>query len=206
MGRIVLITMSICWPLAYVLIIRRAYLDKATGMPFPAFFFNLSWEGMMLFVLPVGSLTWFAVLVTFLLDWPIVIQYFIYDRPRRAVTLKGRLFWPISLAMLVVALGTTVIVTVVLEDHAGGVSAYAMNALMSVFFCKMLVDRDGLRGQSLYIAVSKAIGSAATLPTIKPHEVLLWWFGGMMLAFDVAYIVMVWIVGRRDGVDLLKRV
>jgi len=198
--------MAVGWIIAYVLIIRRAYLDKTHGMPLPALSFNIAWEGMILVLLPRDSPTWYVVLIWFLLDCVILAQYFVYARPKSYLTLRDRLFWPGSLAMLVVGIGTTVAVTISLQDYGGGITGYAMNAFMSMLFCWMLLARDSLKGQSFYIALFKFIGTGATFTYADRSDPLYAWFGLMFIGFDLAYIALVWIVGRRDGIKVLRRV
>jgi hypothetical protein len=48
--------MAICWIITYILIIRRSYIDQTYGMPYPVLYFNIAWEGMMLFFLFLGAL------------------------------------------------------------------------------------------------------------------------------------------------------
>lgn len=68
------LTLWACWTTAYVLIIRRARLDRVPAMPFPATCMNTSWEAMMLFEHEFGGLGWITVFVWFALDLVILAQ------------------------------------------------------------------------------------------------------------------------------------
>jgi hypothetical protein len=137
----------------------------------------------------------------------ILAQYFIYARQKKCFTLQERLFWPRSLAMLAVGVGTTIAVTLNFNDTSGGITAYSMNALMSISFCAMLLKRNSLQGQSFYIAFFKFLGTAITYTYIeRPIDPLFAWYGVVIIGFDLAYIALVWIIGKRDNVKLLLRI
>jgi len=201
--------MATSWTAAYALIIHRSFRDKTHGMPFPALCFNIAWEGMMLFLLERGSLIWYVVLLWFLLDGVILLQYFAYARPKERSTFstpRERLFWISSLALLAVGIGTTITVTIRFDDSSGAISAYSMNALMSILFCTMLLKRNSLEAQGLYIAILKFLGTAITFTYIDLTDPLILWFGVVIAFFDLSYIALVCMIGKRDGIKLLLRI
>ena len=194
-----------CWTLAYVLIIRRAWLDKVPAMPFPATCLNTAWEGMMLGAHEPWGLGFNTVLVWFLLDCVILVQFFVYGRPHGGTGIRDRVFWPASLAVLAVGIGTPLAIRATFDDPNGLYSAYFQNALMSVLFCTMLLQRDSLSGQSLYIALAKFLGSAVVITYGEPSDTFLIWCYAIWVVFDLAYIALLWMVARRDGIALLRR-
>ncbi|MGD9602480.1 MAG: hypothetical protein AB7O21_15190 [Gammaproteobacteria bacterium] len=195
-----------CWVSTYVLIIRRTQLDRTPGMPFFALCMNLSWEAMMLFVHEFGGPGWITVLVWLLLDIVMFCQYFVYARPRSPRALSERLFWIRSLAVVAAGVGTPVIITLHFQDFAGLIAAYFQNALMSILFCAMILSRDNLAGQSIYIAISKCLGTAVTLIYGEPSNLLLGWCYTLIVTFDLAYIALIYVVARRDGIPVWTRV
>lgn len=194
-----------CWTLAYLLIIRRAYLDKLPAMPFPATCLNVSWEGMMLFEHEFGGIGWATVFIWFVLDVVILAQYFVYARPAAPTTLADGLFWPASLATVAVGIGTPVVLKHAFDNPSGLIAAYFQNALMSILFCKMLLDRDSLRGQSIYIALAKMLGTSVTILYGEPSDAYLLWCYVLIMAFDAAYVALLCKVARRDGIRILRR-
>jgi len=195
-----------CWTLAYVLIIRRAYLDKVPGMPFAATCLNVAWEGTMLFEHPFGGLGWITVFVWFALDVVIVGQYFRYARPAAATTLADQMFWPATLALMAACLVTPVVINRAFHNPSGLIAAYFQNALMSILFCGMMLRRDSMRGQSLYVALAKLAGTSVAILYGEPSDPFLLWCYILVIAFDLAYVALIVKVARRDGVDLLRRV
>lgn len=194
-----------CWASTYVLIIRRTSLDKTPGMPFAVLCMNATWEAMMLFFHEFGGPGWITVLVWLLLDLVMFAQYFVYARPRQQKTLADRLFWARSIAMIVVGIGTPIVITMHFQNYDGLIAAYFQNALMSILFCHMILSRNSLAGQSIYIAIFKLIGTAMTLTYGEPSNMLLLWCYVLIIAFDFAYIAMILTVARRDDIAVWKR-
>jgi hypothetical protein len=157
-----------CWTLAYVLIIRRAHLDKVPGMPFAATCLNVAWEAAMLFEHPFGGLGWITVFVWFALDVVILGQFFVYGRPATATTLADQMFWPATLGLMAACMATPIVINHAFHNPSGLIAAYFQNALMSILFCGMMLRRDSMRGQSLYVAVA---GDAVCPPILQPTSV-----------------------------------
>jgi len=194
-----------CWVLTYLLIIRRAWLDKVPGMPFPATCLNSAWEGMMLYLLEFASIGWFCVFTWFVLDCVIFVQYFVYARPPAPRSMRDRIFWPWSLLMAGLCAATPAILTVRFQDFDGLIAAYFQNALMSILFCTMLLGRDSIKGQSIYVALSKFLGTLVVVTYGEPSDVLLAWCYAVIVTFDMIYVWLIYRVGRRDGIAVFRR-
>jgi hypothetical protein len=195
-----------CWTLAYVLIIRRAHLDQAPGMPFAATCLNVGWEGAMLFHHPFGGLGWITVFIWFALDLVILAQYFVYARPATATTLAEQMFWPATVGIMVTCLITPIVINHAFHDPSGLIAAYFQNALMSILFCGMMLRRDSMRGQSLYVALAKLVGTSVAILYGEPSNAFLLWCYILVIAFDLAYVALIVRVASRDGIDLLRRI
>lgn len=194
-----------CWTLAYLLIIRRAYLDKVPGMPFPATCLNTSWEGMMLFEHEFGGIGWITVFIWFALDLVIVAQYFLYARPSNVTRLADAMFWPSTLAIVAVGIGTPLVLNHAFDNPSGLIAAYFQNALMSILFCGMLLSRDSIRGQSVYIALAKMFGTSVAILYGEPSTAFLMWCWVLVMVFDLAYVWLLCKVAQRDGIRVLRR-
>ncbi|MGE3877893.1 MAG: hypothetical protein AB7I19_02445 [Planctomycetota bacterium] len=188
-----------------MLIIRRAYMDKVPAMPFPATCMNTAWEGMMLFEHDLGGLGWTTVFVWFALDLVILVQYFVYARPRRATTVADHFFWPSSLLLMIACCALPIVVHAAFADQHGLIAAYLQNAIMSILFCDMLLRRNGILGQSVYIALAKLIGTGVAILYGEPSGVFLLSCYLTIVAFDSAYVILMINVARRDGIALLSR-
>ncbi|HEY6073668.1 MAG TPA: hypothetical protein VIV15_09810, partial [Anaerolineales bacterium] len=186
---------GISWSIVYIDVINRGFRDRTYGMPFFALAFNISWEFIYSFLIYQGFPLQRAVnILWFLLDLAILYTYFWYGPDEFPKAYAG-LFLPWSLAGILSASGILYFAGTEFADVRGGTySAFAQNLMMSVLFIGMLARRDGVRGQSMYIAVFKCIGTLA--PTI-----LVWITIGSPLVlalgigcffYDLIYIVMLY--------------
>lgn len=190
------IVSGVCWTLVYIDMINRGFKDETYGMPLFALAFNISWEFIFTFLIRYGeginiqeviNATWFF------LDAVIVYTYFKYGRKYFPDTISRRWFIPWS--MVVFATGFIMVYFVGLEFTGlwGPIySAFAQNLMMSILFIGMLVKRNGVDGQSMYIAIFKLLGTVA--PTIvyvaSTGSNLVLVLGIEIFIFDVIYIVM----------------
>ena len=84
---------------------------------------------------------------------------------------------------------------IAIEFHSldGGYSAYGLNFMMSVLFIGMLLRRNDLRGQSMYTAVFKLLGTlAASILSYSyfPYSLLLTFLYVVTFLYDVLYVMM----------------
>jgi len=200
---------GIFWALAYVLILRRGFLDRTYGVPLVALCGNLSWEFIFAVVYP--SMGIHAVIngVWLLLDCVIVYQVLRYG-PAEDHPLFGR-FYLLFTVTLCTAFGLILFLIDELQDFSGIYTGLGNNLLMSVLFSEMLLRRGSARGQSLYIALSKMIGTVlASLSLLWwPHfleSALLQYLAVTVFLFDLIYLMLVYHQARSEGIEPWKRV
>jgi hypothetical protein len=186
---------GISWTVVYLDLINRGFRDRTYGMPLFALAFNFAWEFIFGFLVGEGigvqrivNITWFV------LDAIIVVTYFRYGRREYPATVQ-RWFIPWSVTAFVVAFVILFITNLEFPDFWGArYSAFAQNLLMSVLFIAMLVGRNGVRGQSMTIAVFKWLGTLA--PTIQVYgqtgSNLILVLGAAIFVYDVIYIAMLY--------------
>src|SRR5574341_250952 len=186
---------GISWTIVYIDIINRGFKDKTYGMPLFALAFNIGWEFIFGFVVGEGfSLQKVVNIVWFLLDAVIVYTYFKYGRRKFPKTVD-RFFIPWSLMAFVIAFITLYFTHLEFEDFWGArYSAFVQNLMMSVLFIGMLVRRNNVEGQSIYIATFKWLGTLA--PTIQmvlqTASTLILILGIGIFLYDVIYIGMLY--------------
>jgi hypothetical protein len=148
------------WLIAYAGIIYRGFKDKAPGMPVAALAANLSWESTYAFLLdPLGDEIHILSIPCFVLDLVIAWQGLRYG----AVQLRSpfaRTFFPV-IFFATIAMTFPIVYLTFFEFHdpLGEYNAFGINLMMSILFVAMLLGRDGAGGQSMYIAVSKWLGT-----------------------------------------------
>lgn len=190
---------GICWTVVYIEGIRLGFKERSYAIPFYALALNLAWEllhtvlGLQagLSVQTIINGVWFA------FDLGILYTYFKYGRKYFPQSLPAGSFVGWSILGLVTAL--CVEYAFIREFGAAvgaGYAAFLQNLLMSVLFIDIFVRRGNSEGQSLYIAVSKWLGTLA--PTILfgivgeggfPNgSVLILVLGIFCSVFDLLYI------------------
>lgn len=218
-------TCAFFWISTYLLIIRRGNRDRLPAMPMAAFALNICWEGIFSFVFmpddPKVTLAWGT---CFFLDVVILVQVYRYGRddfPHPGV----RAHWtPILGLALVTAFLVLMGFTAQFGDRLGWFTGFLQNLLMSVLFVAMLVRRQSVRGQSLYIALGKLLGTfVAFLLSIHwspafgtdvvdhqlraptPMPAMIPWVYPPIFFFDVLYVWLVYRQCRAENIDPWRR-
>src|SRR3984893_15241166 len=156
-----------CWTVVYMEGIRVGFRDKSYAIPFYALALNIAWELLhTVFGFQAGvSVQTTINAVRFAFDAGILCTYFKYGRKYFPRHLPAAAFVGWSIAGLVTALCVEYAFIREFGVAVGaGYSAFLQNLLMSILFIDMFVKRGNSEGQSLYIAVSKWVGTLA--PTI----------------------------------------
>lgn len=96
------------------------------------------------------------------LDSVIVFQFFKYHKNEFPNISSLKVYTSFSL-LIFSAFSIILFGTIMLGDHRGVYSAFGQNLLMSILFLVMFFKRGrGLRGQSIFIAVFKMMGTGLT--------------------------------------------
>src|ERR671919_1742394 len=197
MQTIILTIGGIFWILTYFFIISKGFKDKTYGMPLTALCANISWEFIYSFVLPSSPPQIFINYLWFGLDCVIVFQFFKYYRNEFPNLSSSKVYIVFGL-MIFSAFSIILTGAISLDDHRGVYAAFGQNLLMSVLFVVMFFKRgEWLRGQSIFIAVFKMLGTGLTSihfyifePVYQSSIVLPFLFISIFL-FDLLYTVLI---------------
>jgi hypothetical protein len=184
---------GLLWTVAYALIIRRSARDQASGMPMTALCINISWEFYYSVVAPHPAPQVYVNWVWLLFDLVIFAQFVKFGREEFEPALSPRMFLPVFAFTLLMAFFGVVATGHDLHDADGMYSAFGDNVLMSFLFIRMLLRRGDVRGQSLYIALSKGIGTFLLCIVAHgehPERHLLDVFYVGIVVLDVAYATL----------------
>jgi len=193
------------WSATYLLMIRRGFKDKTFGMPFAALCANISWEAIFAFVTPHSSPQIYINYVWFSLDVVIVYHLLKYGK-KEFPQFSSRTFYPVFVLGLGTALVMILAVGEELDDSIGMYAAFGQNLMMSVLFVTMLLGRNDLRGQSIYIALFKLLGtglSSTAFYLYRPgiqDSVLMQFLFVAIFVFDIIYFVMVYQKSKEQGI------
>jgi hypothetical protein len=147
------------WLIAYVFIIVRGFKDKTFAMPITGLCANISWEFIYAFIYePYDYANTFSI-GWFLLDIPIAWQCYVYgtkDFKNEFIRKKFRLIFFFTLVT-----AFTIVLTCFYEfkDFYGSYTGHGINLMFSILYVAMLLRRNSIDGQSLYIAVSRSLGT-----------------------------------------------
>lgn len=195
------------WAAAYILIIRRGFREKTYGMPLAALGTNLALELVFAFWIhppepDEWAWLWTGINIVWLaLDVVILAQVLKYG-PRENWPSR-QFFYGAVAAALFFGLAGVLAMTYQLHDWEGQYASFADNLMMSVLFINMLYQR-GIRGQSVYIALCKLVGTLAVgimYLANDPTAPLQWYLSLSALFFDGLYIVLLYRQIRSAGLN-----
>jgi hypothetical protein len=149
---------GIFWSITYILIIRQGHKDKTYSMPLAALCANISWEAIFSFIHPSSHPQLYINYVWFILDALIVLQFLKFGKlefPNFSI----KQFIASFVFALVLAFCTVLFISYEFNDWKGAYAAFGQNLMMSILFISMLLNRNSLRGQSIYIAIFKMLGT-----------------------------------------------
>jgi hypothetical protein len=150
------------WSIAYVFMIIRGFKDQTFAMPITGLCANISWEFIFGFIYePYDYANTFGI-VWFLLDIPIVWQGYAYGAKDFKNEFISKNFRLIFFFTLVTAFSIVLTSFYEFKDYYGTQTGHIVNLMFSVLYVAMLLRRDSIDGQSMYIAVAKWLGTLAT--------------------------------------------
>jgi hypothetical protein len=208
MGNLFKITSGVFWSLAYLLIIRRGFKDRTFGMPLAALCANISWEFIFSFVHPHDSPQLYVNITWFLLDTLILFQALRFGRKAFDTLLPKGSFYPFFLLSLLLSFLIVLGISTEFNNWNGMYTAFGQNLMMSILFVLMLRSRNDLSGQSLYIAIFKALGTlVASIYFYISHSpsLLMVTLYISIFIFDVLYIAMLYVKHKQLGIQPWRR-
>ena len=179
------------WLLAYVLIVRRGFMEKTYGMPIVAMIGNWTWEwiyglGLDSSCPPVWDacpVRWFQLsdFAAAFFDLFIVYTIFKFGRDKVSNPFFRKYYYPILVFGLIAAFTIQYhfvkqvgfpnahllevggeVHPYFVGDSGGAYSGFILAFLMGVLFIQMLTERNSLEGQSFVIALAMLLGNVAS--------------------------------------------
>jgi hypothetical protein len=204
MNNILIITGGVFWLIVYVEIISKGFQDKTYGMPIAALLVNISWEFINSFVYSASGPQLYVNFLWLLLDLIIMYQLLRYWK-NEFEDISPLMFY----SFLIVSLLTAYFFIIIFAKEFGFTlgsfyTAFGNNLMISVLFLSMLYRRKSLRGQSIYIAVFKMLGTLAQVGayynfTPEIHKSLLLKFLYISIfIFDLIYFILVYLQAKKN--------
>jgi hypothetical protein len=197
------------WAVSYLLIIRRGFRDRTYGMPFAALCINLAYELVFGFIRPIAAPINYVNMIWFGVDLVIASQYLRYGRATFPELLPRRLFVPSFLVCAALAAGAALALTHDLGLATGNsYLGWGAELVMDASFIALVIRRRGVEGQSLYIGLSRMLGSLAIIPAQEieaPGLALVRLLYGISFLFNVTYLALYFRKCRLLGIDPWRR-
>jgi hypothetical protein len=199
------------WYLTYALVIRRGFLDKMAGIPLISLTLNLAWDFSGAFIIP-SPLLQASINIGFLLvNLVITVQWFLYWRNdfKQLTTAEFFFFWIFAqtASFVMILRGSEAI-----NDVALFKVGFIDNFINSALFIAMLYRRPRLEGQSIYIGLSKLIGTGSIslasyfnpYPGLEDAVITTPLFIGIFI-LDIAYVVVYYRKAKRLSINPWRR-
>jgi hypothetical protein len=182
---------GIFWLLVYVIIIVKGFKDKTYGMPMPALCANISWEAIFSFIYPHDGAQLIINILWFLFDLLILYQLLKYGKKANN---NHPFYLFIVIGVLILSFFAVYSTIIEFHDFDGKYSAFPQNLMMSILFIFMLIKRNNLSGQSIYIAIFKMLGTLfpSLLFVIYYPSILIIYLSITIFIFDWIYIVILY--------------
>lgn len=194
---------GVLWIITYILIIKKSIKDKTYGMPFIAMCLNLTWEFVFVFIYKTDIFHQLVCLIWFILDLIIVFIFLKYGykdfKKRYSLSRLSFLILVVFtlLASFIFMLLAPIDFSVLFDESiflSAGFIAYFQNLLMSILFVLMFLERGNSKGQSMFIALFKYIGTFCVAITkfsgmslSNPTELFVIF---LIQVFDILYIYL----------------
>jgi hypothetical protein len=203
------LTGALAWALAYLLIIRRGFKDRRLGIPWLAVSANVAIE--LAYAVPLRTTTppSYALVygIWLMLDAVIVFQALAYRRVVDPPVVPAR-WLPAALAVATgAAFALVLLIAAALDDRDGRYSAFLVNVLMSALFLTMLRAPGDVRGQSIYVAWAKLVGTAsfAVMVNATGFSPVIAAAGAICLVLDALYVARLGARLRQAGIRPWQR-
>jgi len=199
---------GVFWTLGYILIIKLGFQEKTFGMPKVALCANISWEFIFSFIHPHSLPQIYINVAWFSFDLVILFQTIRFGKRYFNRNLPSKLFYPSFFLTLILSFGAVLSITHQFKDWNGKYAAFGQNFMMSVLFVSMLLRRNNVSGQSMYIALFKMFGTL--LPSILffihfPSAPLLNFLYITIFTFDLIYVFMLYAKHKELRINPWKR-
>lgn len=188
------------WSVTYILIIKQGFRDKTSGMPMAALCANISWEFIFSFIYPLEGIKGIIAVIWFALDAIVVLQYIKYGREEFGKTMPIKYFYPVFSLTIIVSFSIIIVSVHEFNDLEGKYAAFSQNLMMSVLFISLLIKRGSTKGQSIYVAAFKMIGSltAAAALYFYFRSDLRTLLSAATLLFDLIYLALLYNQSRME--------
>lgn len=197
------------WSIAYLSIISRGFREKTFGMPVLALCVCVGWEFLGVTFRRVPE-AFYPTLVWLGLDLVMFSQALRYGRDDFEHPLVKKYFYPVVFLTLAYATALIYAFEIKFNDHFRYYSGYNNNVLISTLYIAMLLRRDSSRGQSMYMALSKTLGTCCIFAEFlrdgrEPDKLYVSLELTGVLVLDAVYSTLLYQKLKEEGTPVWRR-
>jgi hypothetical protein len=200
---------GVFWLIAYALIIRRGFLDRSYGMPLVPLCVNFAYEIIFGLVWPDDYPVYIVNLIWAGLDAVMVYQYLRFGRREWPAHYPKALFYPTFLAVFVMAVVGIVTLTIDTNDyHGGNLTGWGAQLILSAGSIYMLLRRNSAAGQSMYIGISRTLGTLCLIYAQESYERPFMFLRFVYVAgtlLDLTYLCLLYRTCKAQGIAPFRR-
>jgi hypothetical protein len=189
------------WLVAYALAFHRGLKDKCVGVPALLVAVNFAWEFNLSIVLDQDETQRHINFSWALFNVFIISQVIRWGHKDFQEWTRKKFLW-VFVGMFVWASFMVVFGTMEIGDYPGTYTGTIINIPLSYAYITMLKSRGSSAGQSMHIAIAKAIGSAGAAATVYaefPGHNLFFVLFITVHILDIIYIRMLYRQIREEG-------
>lgn len=200
---------GVLWLIAYCLIIRRGFRERTYGMPLIPLCANFAYEILFGFVWPDDYPVYIVNIIWAGFDSIMVYQYLRYGLSEWPDHYPKRWFYPTFLTVFAMALiGISTLTLDTHDTHGGNFTGWGAQLLLSAGCITMLLRRNSPKGQSMYIALARTLGTASLIYAQESYERPLMFLRFIYIAspiLDIAYMVLLHRICKAQGISPWRR-
>ncbi len=203
---------NLCWIATYILVIRRAHKDKAFGMPVIGLMANFAFDIVFSVILPAPFPQILINLAYVGFGLAMGYQAWLYWRADFA-NLSNKQFYSMMVGAFLFFIGLFIVITFEFDNKEDGMFAGYVNVLVtSCLFVAMILRRQNVKGQSLYIAMMKWVGTAVLSLSLYIHpfpdldgSILMHYLYIAIFIIDFIYVILVYQYSRAQNIEPWRR-
>ena len=202
------------WTVAYILMIRRGIKDRSYSMPMVAICLDVAWEAYFTFFSDAPTRNRIGYGFYFFFDLGVLWTCLKFGPLDFRSPSIRKYFRATAVATFVAGFFLVRQFALSFADLSGGISATFTTLLLSVLLVGMILRRDSVQGQSLYIVLLILVGDICgwmmnliAQQTVQPNISVPWihTVNAVIIAANLVYLGLYLKIAKRDSVPLLSR-
>jgi hypothetical protein len=196
------------WILYYIILIRRGFIDKRCGVSMLYLCICVPWGFFFAFIEMNNRPELYVFRLWFCAELMLLYQFIKFREKDFPWGLPEKMAYPLFVLGMSVCFFGIVCFTYQYGDFVGSVSGFGISALIPILFMAMVLMRNSIEGQSVYVILVKLAADVCLCYSaylFMPPNKLANFFYINNFVFDLIYLRFFWQWCRDHGIQPLKR-